>query len=255
MKPINLPAIRVGLASAPASNAKDPVPLTEQEIHAFPGIGESIDELINFFESNDCAPKAYSDIGAVLIELFAASEEAEDLTGNEAKAEALFDVLANEADLLRLNAQSADPQPAKVVVKVKGCFALLKALAAANADAPLHTALIRSDGTQRPLPIPDIAEMSGVRRRASDTMEINTKIKGLVRGDEEDQNEFIIEGDTHIRLTGKSPHLWTEIRTNLDSSHWLVGTLVRSSSNQKWAVTDDTRVVAQSEMNLAERSD
>lgn len=242
------PNIRVELASAPASTAKDPVPLTDQDIHALPGVGGSVAALIKFFQSFGFITGAFLDVGAVLISLFWTTDNIEDpAVAAATKSDALVDQMAAAADSLRLNAQAPEPQPAKEVVRVKAYFKLFCALAAANAQSPLRAELHQTNGSRRPLPIPDITEMSGVRRRAEDAMEVNSRIMGLVRGDDESRNEFIIEGDVHIRLSGKSPHLWAELHSLwfLDSPHRLVGTVVRTSNTQKWTITDDTRVETQ----------
>jgi len=82
-------------------------------------------------------------------------------------------------------------------------------------------------------------------------MRIAERIKGLIRGENGEPHQFILEGGTHVQLPKRSPWEWNDIHLVLEKPHVLSGTLIRLPNSTKWTVDTDAKVASQLEMDSA----
>jgi hypothetical protein len=229
-------------------DATGPWLLTLGDLGALAGIADAVIAAAKFF-SSEFVVQVFLDGAVIKLCLFPKAQGAADPTEVKQRCDDMVDALERNSDLLRENAQALRPLPPAKVVRGKNCLALFKTLAAANDEESLHVFVQHSDGTRRSFPIPETAELSEAAERTADSMVVNAKVRGLVRGEGDQPCELIIEGGTRVVLPERSPWLWTDIHLLLESANWIEGTLVRvPKKTNKWTVGDDVKIVVQAKM-------
>lgn len=231
------------------SNPSDAGPwlMAHGELGALAGIADSVAAAAKFF-SSEFFVQVFLDGAAIKLCLSPKAEGAADLAVTRELCDVMIDLLERNCDLLRENARALRPLPPGKIVRGKSCLAFFKILAAANDEKALHVSVQHADGSSRSFPIPETAELSEAVERSTDSMVVNAKVRGLVRGDEEEPCELILEGGTRVVLPDRSPWLWSDVHLLLESSNWVEGTLVRVPKSNKWTVGDDVKIIVQPKM-------
>jgi hypothetical protein len=226
----------------------EPVHLTYSDLQRLPGITKQVlacREFLSTFLEYDIFCDG-SQVEVRVRSLRSAKSASLPLTLGEIDSVCVraLDNLARVAADIARNAQQPSPRPLGEISPDKRTLTLIKALSSERVEGRPAPRLC-SQGREYQLPILAPADFTSTDTEATQSKEGSFRIIGLVRGEEQNKHEFMLEGGSRVLLPKTASWAWGKIHDILDYEGCILGTLIRASASDAWSVTDDTELVRQ----------